>query len=142
MAYEECRADAVALYFMNFKEPYEIFFPDRKEEWDDIHYTGWLYMITQCVNSLKSYDPINKVFLQDHNRADWVILQALRQADPEFVEFTFYTDAGREHFVITLKRERLRTTVFKALTIFLGKLHIYKSIGDVEEARKFFDQYS
>lgn len=44
--YEECRADSVALYLMHYDEPFQIFFPDRKAEWDDIHYIGWMDILT------------------------------------------------------------------------------------------------
>jgi len=39
--YEECRADTVALYLMNFEEPFKIFFPGQEKDWDDIFYTSW-----------------------------------------------------------------------------------------------------
>jgi dipeptidyl-peptidase-3 len=55
----------------------------------------------------------------------------------------FCTDEeGRESFMLGINRERLRTTGFKALTDFLHKLHVYKAIGDIETAKKFFDGYS
>ena len=43
--YEECRADTVAVYLMHYDEPFEIFFPDKKEHWDNIYYCGWMDMI-------------------------------------------------------------------------------------------------
>lgn len=39
-------------------------------------------------------------------------------------------------------RPKLRTTAYKALSEFLSKLHIYKSMGDFEAAEKFFNHYS
>ncbi len=41
-----------------------------------------------------------------------------------------------------LDRSKLRTTAFDALSQFLKKLHIYKSIGDYDNAKIFFDHYS
>ena len=41
-----------------------------------------------------------------------------------------------------LDRSKLRTTAFDALSQFLKKLHIYKSIGDYNNAKIFFDHYS
>lgn len=43
---------------------------------------------------------------------------------------------------MTIDRPKLRTTGFKALSDFLHKLHVYKSIGDYETAEKFFNHYS
>lgn len=41
-----------------------------------------------------------------------------------------------------IDRSKLRTSAFESLKAFLRKLHIYKSIGDFEEAAKFFNHYS
>ncbi len=41
-----------------------------------------------------------------------------------------------------LDRTKLRTSGFKALSDFLHKLHILKSIGDFEGAENFFNHYS
>jgi hypothetical protein len=41
-----------------------------------------------------------------------------------------------------LDRSKLRTSAFEALSIFLNKLHVYKSIGDYDSAKIFFDNYS
>jgi len=41
-----------------------------------------------------------------------------------------------------VNRDKLRTDGFKTLSEFLGKLHTLKSIGDYDEAKKFFDHYS
>lgn len=54
--YEECRADSVAIYLMNYEEPYHIFFPGRKAEWDDMYYVGWLDMIYGGVKGLVYYN--------------------------------------------------------------------------------------
>lgn len=52
------------------------------------------------------------------------------------------SDDGKDTFTFGVSRERLRTTGFKALSEFLHKLHVYKSIGDFETAEKFFNHYS
>ena len=41
-----------------------------------------------------------------------------------------------------IDRSKLRTTAFEALSSFLNKLHTYKSIGDFDSAKAFFEQYS
>ena len=51
-------------------------------------------------------------------------------------------EEGKDSFNLSINRERLRTTGFKALSDFLHKLHVYKSIGDFDAAKKFFDHYS
>ena len=43
---------------------------------------------------------------------------------------------------MSVDREKLRTTAFTVLSDFLNKLHSYKSMGDYDTAKKFFDHYS
>jgi len=50
--YEECRADSVALFLMHFEEPFKIFFEGREAEWDDIHYVGWMDILTSGIKGL------------------------------------------------------------------------------------------
>lgn len=45
-------------------------------------------------------------------------------------------------FTMTIDRSRLREHAFAALDTFLHKLHVYKSIGDYDTAKAFFDHYS
>lgn len=52
------------------------------------------------------------------------------------------TDEGKDTFKFSINREKLRTTAFEALSKFLAKLHILKSIGDFASAEKFFNYYS
>ena len=54
--YEECRADTVAAYLMHYNEPFDIFFSDKKEDWDDIYYTGWLEIFTKAIKGFPFYD--------------------------------------------------------------------------------------
>lgn len=52
------------------------------------------------------------------------------------------TAEGKDTFTVRIDRSKLRTSGFKALSDFLHKLHVYKSIGDFESAEKFFNHYS
>jgi dipeptidyl-peptidase-3 len=54
--YEECRADSVAVHLSHFDEPFEIFFPDRKQEWDDIYYMVWFEMLYSAIKGLQFYN--------------------------------------------------------------------------------------
>jgi len=60
--YEECRADTVALYLMHFDQPFKIFFEGREQEWDDIHYCGWMDILFQAVKGLQYYNPEGKIW--------------------------------------------------------------------------------
>jgi dipeptidyl-peptidase-3 len=52
------------------------------------------------------------------------------------------TAEGQDTFTFKVDRAKLRTTGFKALSDFLHKLHVLKSIGDFESAETFFNHYS
>ena len=45
-AYEDCRADCIALYLMMQSDiPFQIFFPDKSnEDWDSIRYCAWIFV--------------------------------------------------------------------------------------------------
>lgn len=141
--YEECRADSVALHLVHFEEPFEIFFPDRKSEWDDIYYMTWFEMLYSAIKGLQFYDTEKNIWGQAHIWAAWAIFQAIREGDPELMTFEFSkTEDGKDTFMFRIDRPKLRTTGFKALSTFLQKLHVLKSIGDFESADKFFSHYS
>ena len=54
----------------------------------------------------------------------------------------FKDDKGEDDFLFKVDRSRLRTHGFKAISKFLHKLHVYKSMGDYKTAKKFFDEHS
>ena len=141
--YEECRADSVALYLMNFDEPFEIFFPDRKDEWDDIYYNGWLDILYQAVKSLKFYNAETKQWMQAHCMAAWAIFSVVREENPTLITFEFNKlDDGRDYFTMKVDRSQIRTGGHKALSDFLAKLHSLKSLGDFATAEPWFNHYA
>ena len=67
----------------------------------------------------------------------------MREGDPSLVTFSFEElPDGKETFTIHVDRDKLRTSGFQALSDFLHKLHVYKSIGDYATAETFFNHYS
>jgi len=142
--YEECRADTVALYLANYDGPYEIFFSEQsKEDWDNIYYVSFLSEVRAAIIGLEYFNVEKKLWGQAHIWGRWVIFSVLREGDPDLITFEHFMDEeGNPDFKVHVNREKLRTTGFKALSEFLHKLHVYKSIGDFETASKFFDHYS
>lgn len=102
--YEECRADTVALYLMHYDEPFKIFFEGREAEWDDIHYIGWMDILTSGIKGLQYYDPEQKVWGQAHILAAWVILQAVREGAPSVIQFEFFEKDGKDYFEMKIDR--------------------------------------
>ena len=142
--YEECRADTVALYLANFDGPFEIFFAEQsREQWNNIYYVSYLSSIRGALIGLEYFNVEKKLWTQAHIWGRWVIFTALREGDPELIKFEFFKDEeGNDDFKIHVDREKLRTTGYKAISEFLHKLHVYKSIGDFDTASKFFEHYS
>lgn len=99
-------------------------------------------ILTGSIKGLQYFDPEQKVWGQAHILASWVIFQAVREGDPSVITFEFCEKDGKDYFYMNVDRAKLRTTAFKALSDFLSKLHIYKSMGDFAAAEKFFNHYS
>jgi dipeptidyl-peptidase III len=117
--------------------------PDRAAEWDDMYYVCWMEMLYGGIKGLQFFDPEKQIWGQAHVWASWVIFEVVRQADASIIQIEFLTDAdGKENFNLGFDRSKLRTVGFKAISDFLHKLHVYKSIGDFETAEKFFNGYS
>ena len=72
----------------------------------------------------------------------------VREADPTILTFDFTTrkdpvsGLDRDYFYLSVDRSKLRTVAFEGIKTFLSKLHIYKSMGDFDAAKKMFDGYS
>lgn len=58
------------------------------------------------------------------------------------MQFEFTKKGDKDYFYLNINREKLRTVAFEGIKKFLAKLHIYKSMGDFEAAKKMFDGYS
>ena len=101
------------------------------------------------IKGLQYFSPDNGgVWGQAHVLASYVILQVVREKDPSIVKFEFtqrtepITGETKDYFYLNVDRPKLRTTGFDAISKFLSKLHIYKCMGDFDEAKAMFDHYS
>lgn len=75
--------------------------------------------------------------------AAWVIFQAIREGAPGLITIEFSkTDDGKDTFTLKIDREMIRTKGFEALSEFLHKLHVYKSMGDFATAETWFNHYA
>lgn len=61
---------------------------------------------------------------------------------PDLIRIEFHEKDGKDWFTLHINRELIKEHGFKALSEFLHKLHVYKSMGDFETAEKFFMGYS
>lgn len=140
-AYEECRADTTALYLSHFKEPYEIMFSGRENEWDDIQYVMWYEVARRGLYGLSFYDVETETWGQAHVNGNYVIMKVLYEVDG-LIDIEVGERDGKPHFYFSLDRARLKTDGHEAIKNFLRKLHVLKCVGDAAAAEQLFAGYS
>ncbi|KAK6592838.1 peptidase family M49 [Botrytis cinerea] len=139
-SYEECRAEAIAMALSCDFEVLKIFgygdgTPDMDNEAGDVLYAAWLSMARMGVCSLEIWDPRSTKWGQAHSQARFSILQCFLSAPESFCTITHSTP-DLSDLTINLKRHLIPTVGRQAVESYLQKLHIYKSIADVETGVK------
>ncbi|KAK6843153.1 peptidase family M49 [Apiospora arundinis] len=146
-AYEECRAELVAMYLSCEFPVLKIFgFGDGSENMDgeagDILYTSYLSMARSGLVSLEMFDPKSRKWGQPHSQARFSILQCFLQAGDDFCKLEYSSGDDIKDIKINLDRSKILTTGRKAVGDYLQKLHIYKATADVDTGIKFFNEMS
>lgn len=142
-AYEECRAELVAMFLSCDFPTLKIFgFGDGTENMDsdagDLLYASYLSMARAGLASLEMWDPKSRKWGQPHSQARFSILQCFLQAGDDFCKLDYQGD-NVEGLRIKLDRSKILTVGRKAVSDYLQKIHIYKSTADVETGIKFFN---
>ncbi|RYO94736.1 hypothetical protein DL764_007793 [Monosporascus ibericus] len=142
-AYEECRAELVAMYLSCEFPVLKIFgFGDGSVDIDgeagDVLYASYLSMARAGLASLEMWDPKSRKWGQPHSQARFSILQCFLQAGDDFCKLQYSSEDDLSDLMINLDRFKILTTGRKAVGDYLQKLHIYKSTADVEAGSKFF----
>ncbi|KAF7895368.1 hypothetical protein EAF00_007182 [Botryotinia globosa] len=142
-SYEECRAEAIAMALSCDFEVLKIFgygdgTPDMNNEAGDVLYAAWLSMARMGVCSLEIWDPRSTKWGQAHSQARFSILQCFLSAPESFCTIT-HSNPDLSDLTINLKRHLIPTVGRQAVESYLQKLHIYKSIADVETGVKVYN---
>ncbi|KAK7753218.1 hypothetical protein SLS62_004737 [Diatrype stigma] len=147
-AYEECRAELVAMYLSCEFPVLKIFgFGDGSVDLDgpagDVLYASYLSMARAGLASLEMWDPKSRKWGQPHSQARFSILQCFLQAGDGFCELEGASpdaspDADLSGLQIRLDRAKILTTGRRAVGDYLQKLHVYKATADVEAGSRFF----
>lgn len=141
-AYEECRAELVAMHLSCQFDVLQIFgFGDGSINMDseagDILYASYLSMARAGLTSVEFWDPKSQKWGQPHCQARFAILKCFLEAGEDFCKLD-YQKEDLSDLTIKLDRSKILTTGRKAVGDFLQKLHIYKSTADVDNGTRFF----
>jgi dipeptidyl-peptidase-3 len=143
-SYEECRAECVAMALSCDFKILQIFgFGDGKDDIDgqagDVLYAAYLSMARAGIASLEMWDPKSRKWGQAHSQARFSILRCFLDAGEDFCKLD-YKNEDLSDLVIKLDRSKITTIGRKAVEAYLQKLHIYKSIADVETGTKLYNE--
>ncbi|CAK7206395.1 hypothetical protein SEUCBS139899_009187 [Sporothrix eucalyptigena] len=141
-AYEECRAELVAMYLSCEFPVLKIFgFGDGSDNIDseagDVLYASYLSMARAGLTSVEFWDPKAQKWGQPHCQARFSILKCFLEAGDDFCKLEYKND-DLSDLTIKLDRSKILTTGRKAVGDYLQKLHIYKSTADVTNGVAFF----
>jgi len=159
--YEECRAECCGLYLCLEQEILQVFGVEEEKEVEgdggitDVTFVNWLLMARAGLSGLEFYTPLTKEWRQAHMQARYVILRLLLEttvaqgkdgdASPTpllSLNQTVDSEDKRPNIEVHLNRTLISTVGRKAVGDFLLKLQVYKSLGDVENGTKLYNQYS
>ncbi|CUS24607.1 LAQU0S18e00100g1_1 [Lachancea quebecensis] len=142
-AFEECRAEVIAMYLITNRELLEIFGFKTQEDQDNIIYAGYLQMARAGLLALEFWDPSTKKWGQPHMQARFSIMKTFLKhtSDKHFLTLS-YTKPDYSDLEIHLNRSMIESVGRDAVRDYLTHLHIYKSSGDVEKGTKYFVERS
>ncbi|KAJ3009774.1 hypothetical protein HKX48_007749 [Thoreauomyces humboldtii] len=131
-SYEECRAEAVAMFLCVHKDILVIFGHEGQEA-SDIIFTCYLQMARAGLLALEFYDPKSRKWGQAHMCARYAILQVFLEA--KLATIATLPDGNLE---VHLDRAAIETTGVEAVGVFLQKLNVYKATGDAKRGLEFW----
>ncbi|KAI0022214.1 peptidase family M49 [Xylariomycetidae sp. FL0641] len=142
-AYEECRAELVAMYLSCEFPVLKIFgfgdgSPDLNGEAGDVLYASYLGMARAGLTALEMWDPKSRKWGQPHSQARFSILQCFLQAGEGFCKLDYKGDDVTDA-LIRIDRSKIPTVGRRAVGDYLRKLHVYKATADVEAGTQFFN---
>lgn len=138
-AFEECRAEVIAMYLITNRDLLQIFGFKNKEEQEKIIYTGYLQMARAGLMALEFWDPNTGKWGQPHMQARFSIMKTFlkHSNSDEFLKLV-YTKDDFSDLEIHLNKDLIETSGHQCIKDYLKHLHVYKSSGNFETGSKYF----
>lgn len=139
---EECRADLVGLFF-GFNKDVQKIFEVNENDFEDVIYTMWLIQFRKGILGLTLFNTENKKWGQAHTQGAWVFTHFILENQKKGEEIlTVQLDEANKAFHIKASKENIIKHGKKLVEDILIKIHIWKAIGDFEDANTFYEKYS
>eukprot|EP00826_Nyctotherus_ovalis_P055152 TRINITY_DN7308_c0_g3_i2.p3 TRINITY_DN7308_c0_g3~~TRINITY_DN7308_c0_g3_i2.p3 ORF type:complete len:204 (+),score=85.06 TRINITY_DN7308_c0_g3_i2:1347-1958(+) len=119
-----------------------ILFPNREAEWEDILEMSWLDIVVSGIRGLEHYNPEKGQWMQAHVNAGYVILKVLLEAGEGLVKIELCKKDGKDYVEARIDRTKIKTVGKEVIGKFLKKLHVFRSMGDLQRGKELFDYYS
>lgn len=137
-SYEECRAEAVAMYLATDASLLKIFGHGEEgpENGPDVLYVAYLQMARAGLLALEFWDPKSQKWGQPHMQARFSILKIFLEAG--FVKLNHEKDDYSD-LAVVVDRDAISTIGKKAVGDYLQKLHIYKTTADLAAGKILYE---
>ena len=134
-AYEECRAEVIAMYLISNRDLLKIFGFESQQDQDSIIYAGFLQMSRAGLLALEFWDPSSSKWGQPHMQARFSIMKTFLESGlAELV----YTEPDFSDLYVKVHKDKIPSVGHEAIKDYLRHLHIYKASGDVEKGSEYF----
>ncbi|OQV25422.1 Dipeptidyl peptidase 3 [Hypsibius exemplaris] len=137
---EECRAETVACYLGLFPQVLSIWGINRTAA-EQHSYMLWLEYAIEGLEGLIQYTPETDSWGEAHDQGRFAMLRVMIESGVASVKSLTGAD-GKPDLLVSLDRKRIPTDGKKAMGEFLLGLNFYRSTGDVEGAKIFYDSYT
>lgn len=135
-AFEETRAEVVAMYLITNRKLLNIFGFTTIEEQNDVIYAGYLQMARAGLMALEYWDPQSQKWGQPHMQARFSIMKTflLHCQNNNFLTI----EHGNNDLKIHLDRSLIETDGLDCVRDYLLHLHIYKCSADFERGSQYY----
>eukprot|EP00796_Vickermania_ingenoplastis_P011882 gene11883-8168_t len=137
-SYEECRAEAVALYLGIVPELLQVFQVENPEARRKTIHVLWLNMVRAGLVGLEFYTPETQQWRQAHMRARFCILQVLLRANTANPLVTIRKD-DKEGLIIEIDADRIENEGVKAIGDLLLNLNVNKSLANATRGSAYYE---